>query len=83
MSGIYIPNVKLPLDGVVVIYSSDRILKTTQVIAVPDHGRLVDADELRQDWLENGENEYVYDTNSFLYSIDDAPTIIEADKEEK
>lgn len=37
--------------------------------------RLIDADELRQEWLENGENEYIYDTNSFLDSIDDQPTI--------
>lgn len=37
--------------------------------------RLIDANALREDWLENGENEYVYDTNSFLSSIDDAPTI--------
>lgn len=37
--------------------------------------RLIDADALREDWLENGENEYVYDTNSFLSSLDDAPTI--------
>ena len=37
--------------------------------------RLIDANAFREDWLENGENEYVYDTNSFLSSIDDAPTI--------
>lgn len=37
--------------------------------------RLIDANALREDWLENGENEYVYDTNSFLSSIDDQPTI--------
>ena len=37
--------------------------------------RLIDADELRQEWLENGKNEYIYDTNSFLDSIDDQPTI--------
>ena len=37
--------------------------------------RLIDANALREDWLENGENEYVYDTNSFLASLDDAPTI--------
>lgn len=37
--------------------------------------RLIDANVLRDDWLENGENEYVYDTNSFLSSLDDAPTI--------
>ena len=37
--------------------------------------RLIDANALREDWLENGENEYVYDTNSFLESIDNATTI--------
>lgn len=37
--------------------------------------RLIDADAFRQDWLENGGNEYVYDTNSFLESIDDTPSV--------
>lgn len=37
--------------------------------------RAIDADAFREWWIENGENEYVYDTNSFLTSIDDAPTI--------
>ena len=37
--------------------------------------RLIDADAMRQDWLENGENEYVYDTNAFLDSIEEQPTI--------
>lgn len=37
--------------------------------------RLIDADAMRQDWLENGENEFVYDTNAFLDSIDAQPTI--------
>lgn len=37
--------------------------------------RLIDADALRDEWLENGENEYVYDTNSMLDSIDRQPTI--------
>ena len=38
-------------------------------------GRLIDADVLREYWLENGLNEYVYDTNSFLESIDEQPTV--------
>ena len=38
--------------------------------------RLIDADKFRQWWLENGENEYVYDTNSVLDSIDNWPTFI-------
>lgn len=36
--------------------------------------KYIDADALRADWLENGDNEYVYDTNAFLDSIDNAPT---------
>lgn len=37
--------------------------------------RLIDANAMRDDWLENGENEYVYDTNSVLDSIDSQPTV--------
>ena len=37
--------------------------------------RLIDANAMRDDWLENGENEYVYDTNAVLTSIDEQPTI--------
>ena len=37
--------------------------------------RLIDADKMRENWLENGENEYVYDTNAVLESIDEQPTV--------
>ena len=37
--------------------------------------RLIDANVMRQDWLENGENEYVYDANAVLDSIDAQPTV--------
>ena len=37
--------------------------------------RLIDANVMREDWLENGENEYVYDTNAVLNSIDAQPTV--------
>ena len=37
--------------------------------------RLIDADAMREEWLENGQNEYVYDTNAVLDSIDEQPTI--------
>ena len=50
-------------------------------VPVPPHGRLIDADALREDWLENGENEYIYDTNAILCSLDAAPTIIPAEEE--
>lgn len=90
MSGIYIPNADMPEKGQVVYIFPDGSWQKAFLgmrepfqggIAhpIPDHGRLGDLDELRKDWLENGENEYVYDTNSFLDSIDNAPTIIPAD----
>ena len=37
--------------------------------------RLIDANAMRDDWLENGENEYVYDTNAVLDSIDSQPSV--------
>lgn len=52
------------------------------VSVMEPHGRLGDLDALRKDWLENGENEYVYDTNAFLDSLDDTPTIIPAEEGE-
>lgn len=36
--------------------------------------RYIDADKMRDDWLNNGENEYVYNTNAVLDSIDAQPT---------
>ena len=36
--------------------------------------RYIDAEALRWEWLENGENEYAYDTNAVLDSIDEQPT---------
>lgn len=35
--------------------------------------RLIDADVMYEEWLKNGENEFAYDTNAFLYSIDNQP----------
>ena len=37
--------------------------------------RLIDADKMREDWLCGGENEYVYNANSVLDSIDEQPTV--------
>lgn len=41
--------------------------------------RLIDADKLREWWLENGLNERVYDTNDFLDSIDEQETAVSVD----
>ena len=54
--------------------------KNCPLVPLPEgHGRLIDADALREDWLENGENEHIYDTNAMLYSIDNSPTIVPAE----
>lgn len=37
--------------------------------------RMIDADAFREWWLENGENEYVYDTNAVLETIDSWSTL--------
>ena len=37
--------------------------------------RLIDADAMYEEWLKNGENEFAYDTNDFLYSIDNQPIV--------
>ena len=37
--------------------------------------RLIYANAMREDWLEHGENEYVYNTNAVLDSIDAQPTV--------
>ena len=37
--------------------------------------RIIDADDFRKWWLENGENEHIYDTNDILDSIDGWPTL--------
>ena len=88
---ILIKGLEMPQDGsriTICIYSNgsceepnwqwdETPLQGVQAVPVPPHGRLGDLDALREDWLENGENEYIYDTNAFLESIDSAPTIIE------
>lgn len=37
--------------------------------------RLIDVDAFRDWWLNNGENEHIYDTNDVLDSIDNWPTL--------
>ena len=41
--------------------------------------RLIDADAMREDWLSNGSNEKVYNTNDVLDSIDEQPTVYDLD----
>lgn len=88
MSSILIKDMEMPTEREsfnLTIKYNGTVLDTETGIQVAEayelspHGRLIDVDVLRQDWLENGENEYVYDTNAFLDSLDHVPIIIEAE----
>lgn len=47
-----------------------------------EHGRLIDADELKKEYPHNTDWDYPVNTNCCVVeSIDNSPTIIEADKE--
>ena len=50
-------------------------MNTELMFSSKSEKRLIDANAMRADWLENGENEYVYDTNAVLDSIDSQPTV--------
>ena len=73
-------NLTIKYNGTV--FDTETGIQVAEAYELPPHGRCIDADALREDWLENGENEYVYDTNAFLDSLDNAPTIIPAEEGE-
>lgn len=50
------------------------------LVAVPDHGRLIDADKLKKQIEDENRFSAVYEKATFRY-LDNAPTIIPADKE--
>ena len=95
MSGVYIKGLKMPTDfsGTrLIIYPNGQVLfphrtyfdelHGVEAIPVPDHGRLVDADELfplYADLLDGRDVQLVIPK----IVIDTAPTIIPADKEEE
>ena len=87
MAGIYIKDIKFPAEGQVLRVSIDPRggalcsfgldnAAETQAVPVPDHGRLIDADVLGF-VLMDCENE-----DQALWRVDEAPTIIEADKKD-
>lgn len=85
MSGIYIPNMEIPQDGVTIIeiHSNGATFrysksfggweKVEDAVPVPEHGRLIDADALEQDFKK-----LVYQDNWYYNSLHHAPTIIPA-----
>jgi len=103
MSGIYIPKLPFPDTGKQLHFSiqPDGTVYTDwsgswneyHAIAVPDHGRLIDADSFknymmqaaidsREDALTDEIHRRVMDAaKALLLDIDEAPTVIPADKE--
>jgi len=108
VSGIYIPGMEMPKrgefshiriydNGEVTIESGGVEYPVAKAVAVPDHGRLVDADALKarvqklQEWLWDKLTDAdvgIVTEDDIRYRIaeeseefiDDAPTIIPADK---
>ena len=99
---IYIKNLNKPVGDEVVVLMPDgaallkgypQPLETMEIIEVPEHGRLIDADELmRRIQLYIDEYELYVDENGFHcekwcamketeMAINDAPTVISADKD--
>ena len=68
------------------IYYPEEKLEECPLIEVPDHGRLIDADELRSeykepmDWLDR--TQVTYHVTGIWASIDAAPTVIPAFRKE-
>ena len=92
MSGIYIPGMEMPKDGekLYMIAFSDgkacasyKPFEWHEVVSVPPHGRLVDADRLGMTDFEivmcNGD--YKELAKMILEKIENAPTVIPASEE--
>lgn len=88
MSGIYIPEAKIP-DGdyvrVLMLHKDgtciDGIGNIFKAIPVPDHGRLVDGDKIVEE-CKDKEGRYVSQFAAAVgETVESAPTIIPASKE--
>ena len=86
MSGVYIPGMEMPKkkNGAVLIIYPDGTAAFEDgmkynVVPVPNHGRLIDADALKQELRTAG----IVDTygTQVLLKIDNATTIFPADKD--
>jgi hypothetical protein len=86
MAGIYIERMSMPHEDELIVITSDgmallidkefTMLERSKVIPVPDHGRLIDADEY-QAKMRNA-----YDDDWFTV-LEAAPTVIPADPADK
>jgi hypothetical protein len=106
MSGVYISGMQMPEDGYrqVFITAEGKVfyypsspkngVLQFEAIAIPDHGRLIDADafkkrmmqgaiDAREDALTDEIWRRILDaTKRLCLDVDEQPTIIQADKEE-
>ena len=92
MSGLYIPNMNYPKVGeVICVFPNGKVQKrivelstlyevveTSEAIPVPDHGRLIDADALQAECVP----EPTFVAEMLFRKVNNAPTIIPADKED-
>lgn len=87
MSGVYIRGLNIePCDdgfdgkGLVIVGYDDKLYAVAHkdIVPVPDHGRLVDADALKEKAHYDDFDNAVVDVDD----IDAAPTVIEADRSE-
>lgn len=92
MSGVYIKGMEMPKDGEhpywVVIHSDGTVeynenkgqgWQTSEAVPVPDHGRLIDGDAIRQTMFIG--EQCLYSWDEIEDAIDYAKTVIPADKE--
>ena len=90
--GVYIKGMDMPHEGYreirvypngevkVLSYFSDRY--KAKAVEIPKHGRLIDADALKAEWIR-GENDSETDKawiTTVRRSINDAPTVIESEE---
>lgn len=60
----------------VIMHSTEWLSDDVEIVEVPKHGRLIDADELE---IERGNYETYNDYSEAFDMIDNAPTVIEAE----
>ena len=91
MAGIYIPNTKMPeechycpiRDSCEESVPLSHRPPDCQLVEVPDHGRLIDADKFEYEVDRRRESGYMSlgTQRQFKYLLEISPTIIPADKE--
>ena len=89
MSGIYISGMEMPRScedcmmfcsvAETEMYFGARPPKCP-LIPVPDHGDLIDRDEMRKQFVEQLRKDYRYECSDASFLIDHAQTVIPADK---